>query len=131
MKKFMRGRMFDRREILNGEEVLWFDGAEPYYAVFKNYKLKSFYIDKETIARRAEEARRYDEELKQGQEDFERAQNESQVREQEYNERRRQNLLKILGNSFKPMPAPYQIPVNRPVNTNCQRNGNQVNCQSY
>lgn len=30
-----------------------------------------------------------------------------------------------------PQQQPYQMPVNRPVQTNCNRIGNQVNCTSY
>lgn len=128
MRAFFKGRPLpDKREIRNGEEVMWFDGDEPYYAVFRNKKLTSYYVDKDTIARRAEGARRYDEELRQGQENFERAQYEAQAQERI----RRQNAIRAMGNMFQPQPIPYQIPVNRPVNTNCQRFGNQVNCTSY
>jgi hypothetical protein len=115
----------DRRELLNGAEVFWYDVSEPYYAVFKNKKLISYYIDKDTIARRNEEFRRQ-------QEAGEHAQYEAQAREQEYEERRKQHLLKIIGNSFKPQPVPYQIPVRKSTTTNCYPGvGGSVQCTSY
>ena len=119
--QFFKGRgMADKRELRNGEEVLWFDGDEPYFAVFKNKKLTSYYIDKETIARRADERRRQ-------QEAYEQDQYEEQIRA----ENRRQGVLKAVQGMFKPQPMPYQIPVNKPVQTNCYMIGNQMYCTSY
>lgn len=103
-------------EIVNGDTVLWYDNPErPIFVVFKNNKLKSFFIDRQTIrdretaqnnnAIRAAAERRHQENM-----------NEAQAaREQAF----WNNLTNSINNS-------------RPVNTNCIKDmyGN-LNCLSY
>lgn len=116
----------DRRELRDGEDVLWYDGAEPYYAIFKDGKLTSYYIDRETIARRMDEYRRQQEALA-------RAQYEEQEQQQEQERTRRQNISNYFRNAAQSQQQqPYKIPVNRPVNTNCTPGvGGSIQCTSY
>jgi hypothetical protein len=120
--EFTKGRGTpDKKEIIDGKEVWWFDGNEPYYVEFKNNKLVSYYTDKKTIESRAENQKRQ-------QEAYEQAQYEQQARD----EYRKREAIRAIGNAFKPQPMPYQVPVNRPVQTNCYNGiGGSVQCTSY
>lgn len=122
MNEFFKGRGApDRSGIIDGKEVLWYDGNEPYFVEFKNKKLVSYYIDRETIQIRAENQRRQ-------QEAYERAQYEDQARD----EYRKREAIRAIGNAFKPQPMPYQIQNNSPVRTNCYPGiGGSVQCTSY
>jgi len=120
VSEFAKGRgMPDKKEIKDGADVFWYDGEEPYYAVFKNKKLVSFYIDKETINFRANERRRQQEAIEQ-------AQHEEQIKDQE----RKREAIKYFRQRYKPQQA-YQIQTTKPIQTNCNQIGNQLHCTSY
>lgn len=48
----------DRKELIDGKTVYWYDGAVPFYIVFKDDKVNSIIQDNETIKDRAESAER-------------------------------------------------------------------------
>ncbi len=121
MKAFikMRGEP-DKKELRDGKDVLWYDGNQPYFAVFKNKKLDSLFDDKDTVNQR------HQDEMAEIQAN-ERAEYQARAEEQQ----RRQNAMRAMQNfRIKPMEF-HPMPVNRPVNTNCNMIGNQMNCSSY
>lgn len=99
------------KEIMNGKDVYWYDGDEPYFVVFNNDKLESLMIDRETIDKREASMER--------QRDRVTAENAA----------RRARIGQALSNIQPVKQEAYQMPV--PKRTNCQRTSNGMDCTTY
>lgn len=109
-------------ELYNGAKVLWYDDQEkPFFVIFKDEKLASYFIDRDTIAARQNENLRQLESA------------EAERRHMENMEQQRKaRIAAAFSESFKPVQQqPYMMPINKPTTTNCNKIGNTVNCTSY
>jgi|GEM_PF-3777942 len=113
----------DEKELVDGNDRYWYDDADrPRFVVFKNDKLNSIIVDRETINRRRDDER-YAEESRE----------RSRARAEDLAYRRRQEwaqAMQGIANSIeRNRPAPVQI--RQPTQTNCTKIGNDLRCTTY